>query len=158
MGSKKKPSLTKSWTLAGEPVYSIALTPTEERVFKETVSRFRETALFMREESDRFARAGAIAKSGEQAARASLGFFCKYFDGKYQRADVVKALATAAMLPSPSAEHLSTSPCFLLGAALWLLDYMKDHELEEKLYPLLPDELDEEADFATPDVDDFQHE
>ena len=92
MGSKKKPSLTKSWTLAGEPVYSIALTPTEERVFKETVSRFRETALFMREESDRFARAGAIAKSGEQAARASLGFFCKYFDGKYQRADVVKLL------------------------------------------------------------------
>ena len=120
MGSKKKPSSTKNWTLAGETIYSTSLTPTEERVFKETVFRFRETALFMREESDRFARAGAIARAGEQAARASLGFFCKYFDGKYQRVDIVKALATAATLPSPSAEHLGTSPCFLLGAALWL--------------------------------------
>lgn len=158
MGSKKKLSSAKSWTLAGEPIYSTALTPTEERIFKETVSRFRETALLMREESERFARAGAIAKAGEQAAKASVGFFCKYFDGRYQRADVVKALATAATLPSPSAEHLSTSPCFLLGAALWLLDYVKDHELEESFYPLLPDELDEEVDFVTPDVDDLQHD
>lgn len=157
MGSKKKVSSAKSWTLAGEPVYSIALTPTEERVFKETVSRFRETALFMREESDRFARAGAIAKAGEQAARASVGFFCKYFDGKYQRVDIVKALATAATLPSPSAERLSTSPCFLLGAALWLLDYVKNHDLEDKFYPLLPDELDDEIGFVTPTVDDLRH-
>lgn len=35
---------------------------------------------------------------------------------------------------------------------------MKDHELEETFYPLLPDELDEEVDFITPGVDDLRHE
>ena len=74
-----------------------------------------------------------------------------------QRVDIVKALATAATLPSPSAEHLGTSPCFLLGAALWLLDYVKDHDLEDKFYPLLPDELDDEIGFVTPTVDDLRH-
>lgn len=69
----------------------------------------------------------------------------------------MKALATAATLPAPSAEHLGASPVFLLGAALWLLDYVKHQELEEKFYPLLPEKLDEEIDFATPSVDDLNH-
>jgi len=45
----------------------------------------------------------------------------------------------------------------MLGAALWLLDYIKSHELEEQFYPLLPDELDEEIDLVVPTVDDFNH-
>lgn len=157
MGGKKKAAPAKTWTLAGEPVYSSALAPAEERVFKETVSHFREVASRMREDSDRFSRAMSAARAGEQAVRASVGFFLKHFEGKYQRIDVVKALATASMLPAPSAERLGTSPSFMLGAVLWLLDYVKRQELEEEFYPLLPDELDEEVDFATPDVDDLNH-
>ena len=122
MGSKKKPSSTKNWTLAGETIYSTSLTPTEERVFKETVFRFRETALFMREESDRFARAGAIARAGEQAARASLGFFCKYFDGKYQRVDIVKALATASISVGGTSRHVSLFPAGRGAVALGLCE------------------------------------
>ena len=157
MGGKKKASPAKTWSLAGEPVYSPALSPSEERVFKETVSHFREIAARMRDESDRFSRAVAAARAGQQAAWASAGFFCRYFEGKYQRIDIVKALAAAAVLPAPSAEYLGTSPTFMLGAALWLLDYVKRRELEERFYPLLPEELDEEIDFATPDVDDLNH-
>lgn len=157
MGGKKKAAPTKTWSLAGEPVYSSALSPSEERVFKETASHYREIAVQMREDFDRFSGAVSAARTGQQAARASLGFFCKYFEGKYQRIDIVKALATAATLPAPSAEHLSTSSIFMLGAALWLLDYVKRQELEDQFYPLLPEELDEEIDFATPAVDDLNH-
>lgn len=157
MGGKKKVAPAGIWTLAGEPVYSSALAPAEERVFKETVSHFREVASRMREDSDRFSRAMSAAREGEQAARASVGFFLKHFEGKYQRIDVVKALATASMLPAPSAERFGTSPSFMLGAVLWLLDYVKRQELEEEFYPLLPEEVDEEIDFATPDVDDLNH-
>ena len=157
MGGKKKATSAKSWTLAGEPVYFSALSPAEERIFTETVSHFREIASRMREDFDRFSGAVAAARAGQQASRASVGFFCKYYEGKYQRADIVKALATAAMLPAPSAEHLGKSPVFMLGAALWLLDYVKRQELEEQFYPLLPEKLDEEVDFETPDVDDLDH-
>lgn len=157
MGGKKKAAPTKTWSLAGEPVYSSAPPPSEERVFKETASHYREIAAQMREDFDRYSGAVSAARAGQQAARASLGFFCKYFEGKYQRIDIVKALATAATLPAPSAEHLSTSSIFMLGAALWLLDYVKRQDLEDQFYPLLPEELDEEIDFETPCVDDLNH-
>lgn len=111
----------------------------------------------MRKDFDRYSGAVSAARAGQQAARVSVGFFCKYFEGKYQRVDIVKALATAATLPAPSAEHLSTSSIFMLGATLWLLDYVKRQELENQFYPLLPEKLDEEIDFETPSVDDFNH-
>ena len=156
-GRKEKSDFCKKLDAGGEPVYFSALSPAEERIFTETVSHFREIASRMREDFDRFSGAVAAARAGQQASRASVGFFCKYYEGKYQRADIVKALATAAMLPAPSAEHLGKSPVFMLGAALWLLDYVKRQELEEQFYPLLPEKLDEEVDFETPDVDDLDH-
>lgn len=157
MGGKNKPITAKTWTLAGEPIYSIPWTPSEERVFKETASHFREVAFQMSEELDRYSGAGAVIRAGERAARASAGFFFKHFEKKYQRMDVIKALATAATLPAPSSEHLGTSPTFMLGAALWLLDYVERNGLWDKFIPLLPPELDEEIDFTTPAVDDLAY-
>lgn len=155
MGGKKKAASAKSWTLAGEPVYSTPLAPSEERVFKEAVSSLRSAAMQMREDSPRFSQNGGAMKKGEQAARASLGYFFKYFDGKYRREDIAEALAKAAALPGPVADHCNSSSCYMLGAALWLLDYVERAVLWEELIPLLPPELDEEIDFATPSVDDL---
>ena len=155
MGGKKKSVTTKSWTLAGEPVYSPPLAPSEERVFKETAASLRSAAVQMRENSPRAFSKGGAMKQGEQAARASLGYFFKYFDGKYRREDIAEALAKAAALPGPVTDHCSSSHCYMLGAALWLLDYVERKELWEALVPLLPPELDDEIDFATPAVDDL---
>ena len=113
MSGKKKSASVKAWTLAGEPIYSSALAPAEERVFKEVVSRFRRTVSQIKEKFDRFSGAGAAVRTGEQAARASIEFFCKYFEGKYQRIDIVEALASAGVLPMPSAECVGMSPVFL---------------------------------------------
>lgn len=107
MGGKKKSVTAKTRTLAGEPLYSSALAPSEERIFKETTARFRQTAIRMREESDRFSGAGPIVRVGEQAAKVSVSFFCKHFEGKYQRTDIVEALATAATLPEIQAFFVS---------------------------------------------------
>lgn len=156
MGGKKKPVTAKAWTLAGESVYSTPLAPSEERVFKEAVSSLRSAAVQMREVSPRFSQGGAM-KKGEQAARASLGYFFKYFDGKYRREDIVEALAKAAALPGPVADHCNSSCCYMLGAALWLLDYVEREELWDELIPFLPPELDDEIDFATPAVDDLSY-
>lgn len=156
MGRKKKAASAKSWTLAGEPVYSSPLAPPEERVFKEAISSLRSAAIQMREVSPRFSQGGAM-KKGEQAARASLGYFFKYFDGKYRREDIAEALAKAAALPGPVADHCNSSCCYMLGAALWLLDYVEREELWDELVPLLPPELDDEIDFATPAVDDLAY-
>lgn len=54
MGGKKKTTPAGTWTLAGEPVCSSALAPTEERVFKEPVSYYREIAFRMREDPEEF--------------------------------------------------------------------------------------------------------
>ena len=156
MGGKKKPVTTKTWMLAGEPVYSTPLAPSEERIFKEAVSSLRSAAVQMREVSQRSSQGGAM-KKGEQAARASLGYFFKYFDGKYRREDIAEALAKAAALPGPVTDHCNSSCCYMLGAALWLLDYVEREELWEELVPLLPPELDDEIDFATPAVDDLAY-
>lgn len=155
MGGKKKPIAAKNWTLAGEPVYSTPLAPAEERVFKESVSSLRSAAVRLREDSPR--PSGGAMKQGEHAARASLGYFFKYFDGKYRREDIVSALAKAAALPGPVADHCHSSCCYMLGAALWLLDYVERESLWEDLIPLLPPELDDEIDFATPTADDFTY-
>lgn len=69
MGGKKKTASAKAWTLAGEPVYSSAPAPAEERVFKETVSRFRRIVSQMKDKHDRFSGAGA---AGDDTGNALL--------------------------------------------------------------------------------------
>lgn len=48
------------------------------------------------------------------------------------------ALATAVSLPTTLTAGMSDVLSFLLGAALWLLDYMTVRELDDKLEELLP--------------------
>ena len=143
--------------MAGEPVYPTPLAPAEERIFKESIASLRFAALQMREGSPRSSQSSGAMRQGEHAARASLGFFFRYFDEKYRREDIVEALAKAVALPAPTANHCNSSCCYMLGAALWLLDYVKQEELWEELIPLLPPELDDEIDFATPAVDDLNY-
>ncbi len=63
MAGKKKAGPTKGRTLAGEAVFSSVLAPAEERVFKETVTRYRDIALKMKEDFDRFSGAAAMGQS-----------------------------------------------------------------------------------------------
>lgn len=101
MGGKKKANTSKNWSLAGVPVYSTPLSLSEERAFKEPISSLRYATAQMRKNTPDTFQNGEAMKQGEKAARASLGFFFKYFEGKYQRQDIASALAKAAALPGP---------------------------------------------------------
>ena len=91
MGGKKKANTSKNWSLAGEPVCSTPLSPSEERAFKEPISSLRYATAQMRKNTPDTFQNGEAMKQGEKAARASLGFFFKYFGGKYQRQDIATA-------------------------------------------------------------------
>ena len=93
----------------------------------------------------------------EGAARAAAGFFCAYFQDRYSRTAILTALAQAAALPLTQSEHCAKMPSFLLGAALWLLDYFEQNRRGAGFLALLPLEFSEDADDQTPDADDLTH-
>jgi hypothetical protein len=155
MGGKKKTAIARPWHLGGIPVDTIRLEPFEERIFEDSFSNLRMAAVLTKEDFPHFAPSNSEMNQRERAARASIGYFFQYFEGRYQRAVIADALAKASALPGPVAEHCAQSAGYMLGAALWLLDYAKRKNLGNTLLKVLPPELDEDIDFATPDVDDF---
>ena len=155
MGGKKKAAIARPWRLGGIPVDTIRLEPFEERIFEDSFSNLRMAAVLTKEDFPHFAPSNSEMNQRERAARASIGYFFQYFEGRYQRAVIADALAKASALPGPVAEHCAQSAGYMLGAALWLLDYAKRKNLGNTLLKVLPPELDEDIDFATPDVDDF---
>ena len=154
MGNKKKTGRTKMWKLAGEPVYPSPLFPAEEDILS---GIFFWNELFSIDAPAIFEVPASLMNTRQSAARASLEFFFQQFGEKYQREDIVEALTTAATVPTTLAEQLADEKSFLLGAALWLLDYVRVHDLEDELEPLLPSEPDDDIIFRVPSVDDFTH-
>jgi len=154
IGNKKKSGRAKSWKLAGEPVYPSMLPPEEERIFADI---FFWNEMFTIDAPPMFDVPASLMRSRESAARASLEFFCRQFGKKYQRKEIVEALATTASLPTTFSEQIHDTMSFLLGAALWILDHVNERQLKEKFDPLLPPEPDDEVIFRVPTVDDFTH-
>ena len=153
MANKKKTSA--NWQLAGEPVYPITLPPADENILSNCFSFHREFR--QQATSPLFTIPMSIMKSRESAARSSLGFLCKHFGDKYQRHEIIDAVATAASLPVQLTERITESTSFLLGAALWLLDYFEGSDTKSKFLALLPETADDAVFFEIPMMDDFDH-
>lgn len=58
-------------------------------------------------------------------------FLCDRYRDTFNRETVLRVLSIAATLPGSTADWYADSPGFLLGAALWLLDYLEDNCWEE---------------------------
>lgn len=155
MGNKKKTGRSKTWKLAGEPVYPSALSPEEEHLFAGIF--FWNEMFSIDNDSPLFEVPASLMKARESAARACLEYFCRQFSEQYRRETIIEALATAVSLPTSLTGGMPDMPSFLLGAALWILDYITDQELEDEFAPLLPAEPDDEIIFRVPAVDDFTH-
>lgn len=154
MGNKKKTGRVKAWKLAGDPIYPSELSPKEEHLFSDI---FLWNEMFSMGDSPLFEVSASLMKTRESAARASLECFCRQFGKKYHREDIVAALATAVSLPTTLTAGMPDVLSFLLGAALWFLDYMTVRELDDKLEELLPFQPDDEVIFRTPSVEVFTH-
>lgn len=155
MGNKKKTSRSKTWKLAGELIYSSALSPGEERLFADIF--FWNEMFSIDNDSPLFEVPASLMKVRESAARACLEYFCRHYTERYRRETVIEALATAVSLPTTLTEGMPDVSSFLLGAAFWILDYAANQELEDELNALLPNEPDDEIIFRVPTVDDFTH-
>lgn len=155
MAGKKKTVERKTWHLAGEPVYPIQLSTADDNAFSEKFSFQRE--ITPPGPDSMLQVSSSTMKIRESAARASLGFLCRRFEGKYQRFEIMDAVSTAASLHVCITERCARSTEFLLGAALWLLDYIDRRRLDDQFLPLLPKRVDSGLIFQLPMVDDFSH-
>ncbi len=133
MAKKSTTPHGKTWRLSGETLSPVPLSDAEERQFSEIFSGFQ--SLTMSEPA--LGVSAATMRGRETAARASLGYFCEHF-GDYGRDAVIKAFSTALALPVKPYDF-NTLP---FGAALWLLGYVREQDLQPELLPLLPENTD----------------
>jgi len=80
----------------------------------------------------------SLRKTREQITWVCLEYFCRSFGPKYSRETIMDALATAVCLPTTLSEEMADVPSFLLGAALWILDYVTAQELLDELLGFAP--------------------
>ena len=120
-------SADKKMKLAGEVIKPVKLLKDDEQTF---LGSRRYNCLAAKSDlGPCYGIAESKIEEWETAARASVPFFCNFFEKRYQRNEVVDALATAAMIPSKVTDAFAESRDVLLGAALWLLDYIDENEL-----------------------------
>ena len=148
--------LFRSWKLAGEPIYSAPVTPTEREQIEDEFLVYRN--LRGRESRGMPGVTPAEARVHESAVLAVAGFLCQHYAGRFQRSTVIKVVsATAAVpanLPVRTASHLD----FLMGAALWLLDYLEDAcDDPDEYLDLLPLEPNGELEYYMPCAEDLEH-
>ena len=151
---KKKTVSPRQKHLAGEAVEPAVLSPSEERLFSSLFSVSHE---WHGDNTDLPAAASAAEmRVRDEAARASLPFFCQRLEGKkYGREEISSALATAVSLPVCLTEWCAEPESFLSGAAYWILDYVQERRLEDKLFPLLPKSEKVQTVLSVPNTDDL---
>ena len=151
---KKKTVSPRQKHLAGEAVEPAVLSPSEERLFSSLFSVSHE---WHGDNTDLPAAASAAEmRVRDEAARASLPFFCQRLEGKkYGREEISSALATAVSLPVCLTEWCAEPESFLSGAAYWILDYVQERRMEDKLFPLLPKSEKVRTVLSVPNTDDL---
>ncbi|MBR4211576.1 MAG: hypothetical protein IKR84_04225, partial [Oscillibacter sp.] len=145
MGKKSTTPHGKTWRLSGETLSPVPLSDAEERQFSEIFSGFQN--LTTAEPS--LGVSAATMRGRETAARASMDYFCGRFGGDYGRDAVIKAFSTALALPVKPYD----SSGIPFGAALWILDYVQEQDLQSELLPLLP----QNTELPEPPAADFRY-
>ena len=151
MAQKKTTLRAKTWRLGGETLSPTALSETEERLLSDIFSDFHSLSKL----EPALGVSAAAMRSRETAVRASLGYFCERFEAEYGRETVTKALSTALALPIRVGGH-APNPSSIFGAAVWILDYVENRNLQADLLPLLP-ETCEDTDHASFNAQDFRY-
>ena len=157
MGGKKKSKKTKGFTIAGEQVFAPRLSVSEDQAFKKIAAIGRIAADVIAEDYPELSGIFSSVNKRGAVAKGTLGFFLQHFKGKHRRLDIVEGMAKAIMLPGPKEEEITSPLCHMLGAAIWLLDYIKNNGLEEDLYALLPEKPDEDIKWNLPVMTDLVH-
>lgn len=156
MCAKKKAIPSKMWRMAGEPVRSQPLNAAEQELLSNTFCVHRLPCGGNNSGSPWVL--SAAARRHQSAAQAVAAFLCEWYAGRYERESVVRMVSTAAAVPVTMETRMAECQGFLLGAALWLLDYWDEHcEDTDEYLSLLPPEPDEDRVFDVPFSGDLAH-
>ena len=156
MCAKKKAVPSKMWRIAGEPVRSQPLSAAEQEAFSEEFSIYRQFRSGTENGLDWVTP--AAARLHQSAAMAVAAPLCERYAGTYGRTAVVKVVSATAAIPAPLSARMARRTDFLLGAALWLLDYWEMHcGSDDDYLSLLPLEPDERLEYDIPFSEDLDH-
>lgn len=156
MCAKKKAVPSKMWRIAGEPVRSQPLSTAEQEAFSEEFSIYRQFRSGTENGLDWVTP--AAARLHQSAAMAVAAPLCERYTGRYERESVVKVVSATAAIPAPLSARMARRTDFLLGAALWLLDYWEMHcGSDDDYLSLLPLEPDERLEYDIPFSEDLDH-
>lgn len=156
MCAKKKAVPSKMWRIAGEPVRSQPLSAAEQEAFSEEFFIYRQFRSGTENGLDWVTPAAARLHQG--AAMAVAASLCERYAGTYGRKAVVKVVSATAAIPAPLSARMARRTDFLLGAALWLLDYWEMHcGSDDDYLSLLPLEPDERLEYDIPFSEDLDH-
>ena len=101
----------------------------------------------------------AMARTHQSAAQAILPYLFQYYDGRFERSTVIKVVSTTAAVPDDLPGHIARQSEFLMGAALWLLDYLEDAcDDPDEYLDLLPVGPSEDLEYDMHCADDLLHD
>ncbi len=156
MCAKKKAVPSKMWRMAGEPLRSKPLSTSEQEAFSEEFSTYRQFRGGTRNGSNWVSPADA--RLHQSSAMAVAAFLCERYAGQYGRDAVIKVVSASVAVPAPLSARMARRTDFLLGTALWLLDYWELHcGSEEEYLSLLPPEPDGLLEYDIPFSEDLDH-
>ena len=156
MCAKKKAISSKMWRMAGEPLRSQLLSAAEQESFSEEFSIYRQFRSGTENGLDWVTP--AAARLHQSAAMAVAAALCERYAGQYGREAVVMVVSATTAVPAPLSARMARRTDFLLGAALWLLDYWELHcGSEEDYLSLLPQEPDARLEYDIPFSEDLDH-
>ena len=157
MCAKKKASFNKTWKLAGEPICSTPLTPAEREKIEEEFWVYKR--LRGRETGGMPAVTPVEARTHESAVQAVAGALCQHYESRFQRSTVIKVIAATVAIPANLPKRTADRLNFLMGAALWLLDYLEDAcDDPDEYLDLLPEEPSGELEYYMPCAEDLIHD
>ena len=155
MCAKKKASPNKAWKLAGK-LCSVALTPAERELIAEDFLVYKR--LRGGETGGMPCVTPALARVHESAAQAVAGFLCQHYAGRFERSSVVRVVSATAAIPANLPDRTAGHLDFLMGAALWMLDYLEDACDDPGEYlDLLPLVPNGELEYYMPCAEDLEH-
>lgn len=155
MCAKKKTTQHKTWKLAGEPMRCPSLSATEKG---RIASEFSDNEFIIRQKLMPGCMTSNEAVVCEDAAVAISAYLCEHFADCHEREAVIASVATMAAVPIKVSAGTSKLPTFLMGAVLWLLDYLEETcEDPDEYLSLLPPEPDGVMEYRLPLAEDLEH-
>lgn len=156
MCAKKKTGLRRSWKLAGAPLHAPPLSAEEKELIADSFSICYDSQVHDID-PQRYMTIPE-AKTTESAVQAVMEPLCAYFQVGHERGTIIAVVTDTVAIPLNKVALMANCPELLMGAALWLLDYLEAaYGDPDRLPAILPQTPDPELERVMPYAEDLRH-